>query len=78
MMIGFIVLYSLVLLGGVRAGSVCSGCVSFGAVWPQPCYESGLALAGNNIKTVQAHSAEKCQVNIFYHQLMFYNERCPV
>ena len=60
----FMVLYSLVLLvGGVRAGSVCSGCVSFGAVWPPPCYETGLALAGNNIKTVQAISPEKCQVN---------------
>ena len=45
-------------VGGVRAGSVCSGCVGFGAVWPPPCYETGLAVAGNNLKTVQVISPD--------------------
>ena len=37
---------------------MCSGCVSFGAVWPPPCYETGLAVAGNNLKTVQVISPD--------------------
>ena len=45
-----------------RPGSVCSDCVSFGAVWPPPCYEAGLRILGRDIKTDGAETAEQCQV----------------
>ena len=57
-----IVLVSM-LSSCVLGGSVCSDCVSFGAVWPPPCFDSGLALIGNTIKTVATNSADECQVD---------------
>merc|ERR1712098_187564 len=48
-------------LEGISAGSVCSDCVSFGSVWPPPCFETGRSLSGNDLKSVKSSTAEKCQ-----------------
>merc|ERR1712126_768768 len=48
-------------LEGISAGSVCSDCVSFGSVWPPPCFETGRSLTENDLKSVKSSTAEKCQ-----------------